>query len=110
MKYYITTPELAKGISAIKALQMGCNGATSFWWNIINHPTNGTSAICFSDDECVLAPAIYDENGTLITPAETVKTLYKNPPETPTVTITTTDLKSHAFMETAGWFPAPKEM
>ena len=108
MQYYITTPELAKGISAIKASQMGCGGngdTTSFWWAIINHPTNGQSAISFTDDECVLAPAIYNENGVLVTLAETVKTLYKNPPESPTVTITTNDLKNYAFLDAAGWFP-----
>lgn len=105
MQYYITTPELAKGISAIKAQQMGCLGTTAFWWGIINHPTNGKSAIVFSDDECVLADALYDEQGNLITPAETVKILYKNPPEAPTVTITTNDLKDYAFLNAAGWFP-----
>jgi hypothetical protein len=97
MKYYITMPEIAKGASAIKAEQMGCSGVTSFWWNVINHPTNGQAAICFSDEECALNPP------------ETVKILYKNPPDAPTLTITTNDLSTHAFLDAAGWFPAPEE-
>lgn len=107
MKYYITTPELAKGISAIKATQLGCGGSgdmTAFWWAIIAHPSNGQSAICFTEDECTLASAVYDEEGEIVTPAETVKTLYVNPPEAPSITITTDDLDDHATLEAGGWF------
>ena len=104
MKYYITTPELAQGISAIKAQQMGCTGATSFWWGVITHPSNGQSAICFTDKECTLADAVYDERGELVSPAETVKTLYANPPESPSLTITTNDLDDYDTLELGGWF------
>ena len=104
MKYYITTPELAQGISAIKARQMGCSGMTSFWWDIIEHPVNNQSAICFTEDECTLASAVYDEEGEIVIPAETVKTMYVNPPEAPSITITTDDLDDHATLEVGGWF------
>ena len=53
MQYYITTPELAQGISAIEAQKKGCIGVTSFWWSIINHPTNGQSAIVFQDSDLI---------------------------------------------------------
>jgi hypothetical protein len=105
-KYFISTSEeTLKGISAIKATQMGCSGVTSFWWGVIAHPSNGEYALVIPDEECVLASAVYDEEGELVTPAETVKTLYVNPPENPTVTITTEDLVDHATLEAGGWFP-----
>ena len=102
MKYYITTPELAKGISAIKAQQMGCSGVTAFWWNVTAHPTSGESAIVFLDADCVLNPAVYDEEGVLITPAEAVKVLYTSD----TTEITTNNLKDNNYMVSNGWFPA----
>lgn len=107
-KYFIApSKEIAKGVSAIKAEQMGCAGTgdtTSFWWGVIPHPNNGGYALVIPDEECVLAEAILDENGDVITPAETVKTIYKNPPDAPTLTITTDDLVDYATLEAAGWF------
>jgi hypothetical protein len=89
-RYYVTSPETALGISAIKAQQMGCAGVTFFWWNVINHPTNGGSAIVFQDEECALAPD------------ETFKVLYLKE----SVQITTNDLNTQVYMKNNGWFPA----
>jgi len=108
-KYFISTSEeTLKGISAIKATQLGCGGSgnmTAFWWGVIAHPSNGEYALVIPDEECVLASAVYDAEGELVAPAETVKTLYVNPPDNPTVTITTDDLADHATLEAGGWFP-----
>lgn len=100
MKYYITTPELAQGVSAVKAQQMGCSGMTSFWWGIITHPSNGQSAICFIDEDYTLADAVYDEEGGLIVQAETVKVLYSNN----SIEIKTNDLKDDNYMVSNDWF------
>ena len=109
MKYFISTSEeTLKGISAIKATQLGCGGSgdmTAFWWGVIAHPSNRNYALVIGDEECTLASAVYDEEGVLVTPAETVKTLYVNPPENPTIIITTDDLTDHATLESDGWFP-----
>jgi len=99
MKYYITTPELAQGISAIKAQQQGCTGVTAFWWAITTNANGTQSALCISDEEAALSPGVEeytDEEGNVVpaVPAQTVKTIYKNPPDAPTVTITTDDLVS----------------
>ncbi len=73
---------------------------TSFWWPITTHANGTQAALCISDDEAALSPAI-DESINPFTgeavpavPAQTVKTIYKNPPDAPTVTITTDDLVS----------------
>lgn len=92
MKYYITTPELAQGISAIKAQQLGCVGATAFWWPVTVDQDGLQAAICITDEEAALAPAIAASTnpftGDVIpaVPAETVKTLYEG-----FITITTDD-------------------
>lgn len=101
LKYYVTSPETALGVSALKAQEQGCTGVTCFWWSVINHATNGKSAIVFQDEECALNPDVYDEEGVLITPAETVKVLYSNG----NVQITTNDLNTEAYMNSNGWFP-----
>jgi hypothetical protein len=100
MKYYITQQELAQGISAIKAQQMGCTGVTAFWWGVIKRPILNEAALAIPDEETVLAPAIYNEENELFTPAETVKTLYENGD----FIITTDDLVSHDVLESEGWF------
>jgi hypothetical protein len=79
MKYYITTPEIAQGISAIEAQKRGCQGVTAFWWSIINHPTNGQSALIFTD----LVNPLYENGNTKIFES---------------------DLKDQAYMESQGWF------
>lgn len=105
MKFYVTTPEIAKGCSAIKAKQLGCSGGTAFWWMVIDHPTENLSAIVFTDEEVALAGEVLDENGNVLYPAETVKVLYRNPPDEPIMVITTDDLIDKATMIANGWFP-----
>jgi hypothetical protein len=113
-KYFISTSqETLRGISAIKATQLGCGGSgevTSFWWGVIAHPSNDEYALVIPDEECALASAVYDEEGVLVTPAETVKTLYVNPPNNPTVIITTNDLVDHATLESDGWFSVEEDL
>jgi len=88
MKYYITQQELAQGISAIKAHQMGCTGVTAFWWAVIKRPILNEAALAIPDEETELAEG------------ETVKTLYENGD----FIITTDDLVSHDVLESGGWF------
>jgi hypothetical protein len=88
MKYYITQQELARGISAIKAQQMGCNGITAFWWNVVKRPILNEAALAIPDEETELAEG------------ETVKTLYENAD----FIITTDDLVGHSVLESEGWF------
>jgi hypothetical protein len=88
MKYYITQQELAQGISAIKAQQMGCNGVTSFWWGVVKRPILNEAALAIPDEETELAEG------------ETVKTLYENGD----FIITTDDLVEHSVLELEGWF------
>ena len=101
-RYYISSPETTLGISAVKAQQMGCKGVTSFWWSVIAHPTSGEYALSIPDEELILDSAVYDEEGVLVTPAETVKVLYSNG----NVQITTNGLNTEAYMNSNGWFPA----
>lgn len=102
MKYFITTLELAQGISAIKAQQMGCTGTTSFWWSIIAHPETAEVAICIPQEEYTLAEEIRDEEGDIVTPAETFKVLY----ESQSLLITTNDLSDFDELDNEGWFPS----
>lgn len=70
MKYYVTTLaaaqsmaqplEMATGISAIKAKQEGCEGVTSFWWQLIRHPDGKQVAICIPDDQALPTTIIQD--------------------------------------------------
>ena len=92
MKYYITSPEMASGISHIKAIQNGCTGVTQFWWEVINHPTENLSAIVFNDSECEL------EDG------ETIKILYQNPIDNPVFEISTNDIVDYNYIINQGWF------
>jgi len=92
MKYYISSPEMASGISHIKAIQNGCTGVTQFWWEVINHPVENLSAIVFTDAECEL------EDG------ETEKVLYQNPSEKPLFQITTDEIVDYDYMIKNGWF------
>ena len=81
MRYYITTTsEQAHGISAIKAQQQGCTGTTSFWWQVITHPTTGGAALCIGDEE----DGILYENGT--------------------TSIVAADLQPEEYMTDNGWF------
>jgi hypothetical protein len=95
MKYYITQQEIAQGIeiaqgvSAIKAQQMGCTGVTSFWWSVVKRPILNEAALAIPDEETELAEG------------ETVKTLYENGD----FIITTDDLVEHSVLESEGWFP-----
>jgi hypothetical protein len=89
MKYYITQQELAQGISAIKAQQMGCTGVTAFWWGVVKRPILNEGALAIPDEETELAEG------------ETIKTLYENAD----FIITTNDLVEHAVLEAEGWFP-----
>jgi hypothetical protein len=94
MKYYITTPELAEGISSIKAKQLGCDGTTQFWWEV-THCDNNKSYLFIPDEHCspVITPATYDENGNELTPEIiSPRILYQNSPDHPVLTITTDDL------------------
>ena len=80
MKYYITTPEIAKGASAIKAQRAGCSGSTAFWWQVIDHPTGLLSAVTFSDDEAIetelgVAVTLYTGVSATITTDDIVDTL-----------------------------------
>lgn len=102
MKYYITTLELAQGISAIKAQRMGCTGVTAFWWSIIKHPETAEVAICIPQEEYTLAEEIRDEEGNIVTPAETFKVLY----ESQSLLITTNDLSDFDELDNEGWFPS----
>jgi hypothetical protein len=88
MKYYITQQEIAQGIAAIKAQQMGCTGVTSFWWTVVKRPILNEAALAIPDEETELAEG------------ETVKTLYENGD----FIITTDDLVSHDVLESEGWF------
>lgn len=105
MKYYITRQEIAQGISAIKAEQMGCGGVTSFWWSVIKRPILNEAALAIPDEETELQAAydIYDIEGNITgsVSAETVKTLYENGD----LVITTDDLVEHEVLEAEGWFP-----
>lgn len=89
MKYYITTPELAEGISRIKAIQMGCEGITNFWWSV-THKANNVSYLSFTDEE-----SQPNEDGS-------PKVLYKNPPDNPVLIITTDDLTDFAYLVASG--------
>ena len=73
MKYYITTCEVAKGISALEATNRGCTGTTSFWWSVICGPGCLQAAIVFSDDEAV--GTIYQSETITITDADLVDEL-----------------------------------
>jgi hypothetical protein len=101
MKYYITTPELAEGISSIKAKQLGCTGTTQFWW-AVTHCDNNISYISFSDEECLpeITPATYNEEGEELTPEIIInnRILYQNPPEDPVLVIRVDDLVDHNYM------------
>jgi len=103
MLYYITTPELASGITQIKAKQMGCDYTTLFWWGLIQHPTPNQTAICIPESEALPIPATFDENGVELTP-EMPRILYQNPPEAPVLRITTDDLVDRSVLEANGWF------
>lgn len=100
MKYFITTLELAQGISAIKAQQMGCTGVTAFWWSIVKHPETSEAAICIPPKEYTLAEEARDEEGNIVTPAETFKVLY----EGQDLLITTNDLSDFDELSNEGWF------
>ena len=89
MKYYITQQEIAQGISAIKAQQMGCGGVTSFWWSVVKRPILNEAALAILDEE------------TQLTEGETVKILYENGD----FIITTDDLVERNVLEAEGWFP-----
>ncbi len=89
MKYYITQQEIAQGISAIKAQQMGCTGVTAFWWSVVEGPILNEAALAIPDEETELAEG------------ETIKTLYENGD----FIITTDDLVEHGVLEAEGWFP-----
>ena len=104
MKYLITTLELAQGISALKAQHMGCSGVTSFWWGIIKHPETAEVAICIPEEECTLAAEVRDEEGNIVTPAETFKVLY----ESQSLLITTNDLSDFDELDNEGWFTEPE--
>ena len=70
MKYFVTTLaaaqamaqplEMATGLSAIKAKQEGCEGVTSFWWQLIRHPDGQQVAICIPDDQALPTTIIQD--------------------------------------------------
>lgn len=102
MKYFITTLELAQGISAIKAQQMGCTGTTSFWWGIIQHPDTAEAALCIPQEEYTLTEEVKDEEGNIIIPAESFKVLY----ESLNFLITTNDLIDFDELDNEGWFPS----
>lgn len=101
MKYYITTPELAEGISSIKAKQLGCSGSTQFWWSV-THCDNNISYLSFTDEECEpeITPATYDEEGEELTPEVILvnKVLYQNPLDNPVLTIRVNDLVDYDYM------------
>jgi hypothetical protein len=85
---------------------------TSFWWPITTNSNGTQAALCISDDDAALAPGIpeyTDENGNVVpaVPAQTVKIIYKNPPDAPSVTITTDDLVSEL---PAGWVDDSQEV
>ena len=105
MKYYITRQEIAQGISAIKAEQMGCGGVTSFWWSVIKRPILNEAALAIPNEETELQSGydILDMEGNVTgsVPAETVKTLYENGD----FIITTDDLFEREVLEAEGWFP-----
>lgn len=54
-KFFITTPEIASalematGISAERARQQGCEGVTSFWWDVLRHPDGEQAALVIHD-------------------------------------------------------------
>ena len=111
MQYYITTPELAQGISAIEAQKKGCIGVTSFWWSIINHPTNGQSAIVFQDSDLIkpndtLIDGVNPMTGEPIQIVQTepltipVDPIYENG----NTKIFQSDLKDESYLEAHGWF------
>ena len=104
MLYYITTPELASGITQIKAKQMGCTSTTLFWWGLINHPTLNQTAICITEEEALPIPPTYDVEGVELTP-EMPRILYQNPLEEPVLTITADDFVDRSVLEAQGWFP-----
>lgn len=101
MKYYITTPELAEGISSIKAKQMGCSGATQFWWGV-THCDNNISYLSFTEEDYKLqnTPATYDMKGKELTPetTQTSKIIY----EKGKLVITTDDLVDYAELVRLG--------
>jgi hypothetical protein len=79
MKYYITTPELAHGISAIKAQQMGCTGVTAFWWGVTHTEDNSYLAIPHEDYADIVTPATFDEEGNELTPeTTTIRVVYSH--------------------------------
>lgn len=47
---YLITPE-AYSISHTEAVKRGCTGSTVYWWNVIEHPSNGSLAIELPDEE-----------------------------------------------------------
>jgi len=89
MKYCIREEEIARGISAIKAQQMGCIGVTAFWWSVIKRPILNEAALVIPEEETELAEG------------ETFKTLYENG----NFIVTTSDLIGHDALESEGWFP-----
>ena len=112
-KYYITTPEIANGISALEAQKRGCTGETAFWWDVINHPTNGQSAIVFQDSDLIkpndtlISGRINPFTGESIQIAQIdpatipIEPLYENG----NTKIFQADLLDHATLESQGWFP-----